>query len=72
MTASAVLARTYKFFDTVDINEFRLIAWDAETFAADTQEETGQSWYHRAHELGEAEAERRLKSLATKWGEKLR
>jgi len=29
-------------------------------------------WYHRAHDLGEAEAERRLKSLETKWGEKLR
>jgi len=48
MPVSAVLARTYKFFDTVDINEFRLIAWNAETFAADTQEKTGQSFesYH--------------------------
>jgi hypothetical protein len=29
-------------------------------------------WYHRAHDLGEAEAERRLKSLETKWGGELR
>ena len=41
--ANALPARTYKFFDTVDVNEFQLIAWNAETFAADTQEKTGQS-----------------------------
>jgi TPR repeat protein len=29
-------------------------------------------WYHRAHDLGEAEAERRLKSLETKRGGELR
>jgi hypothetical protein len=29
-------------------------------------------WYHRARDLGEAEAERRLKSLETKWGGGLR
>src|SRR6267143_6672424 len=48
MPGSAIPARTYKFFDTVNVNEFQLIAWNAETFVADTQEKTGQSFqsYH--------------------------
>jgi hypothetical protein len=57
--ASALPARTYKFFDTIDVNEFQLIAWNAETFAADTQEKTGQSFESYHHPF----TYRRLKEL---------
>jgi hypothetical protein len=50
MPSSAIPARTYKFFDSFNVNEFQLIAWNAETFVADTQETTGQSFesYHHS------------------------
>jgi hypothetical protein len=48
MPAHALPARPYNFFDTFNVNEFLLVAWNAETFVADTQEKTGQSFesYH--------------------------
>jgi hypothetical protein len=47
--ASAIPARTYKFFDILHVNEFKLIAWNAETFISDIQETTGQSFRKSHH-----------------------
>jgi hypothetical protein len=49
MSASAIPARTNKFFDMFNVNEFQMIAWDAETFISDTQEKTGQSFQNSHH-----------------------
>jgi hypothetical protein len=48
MPANALPASPYKFFDMFNVDEFKLIAWDAETFVADIQEKTGQPFdsYH--------------------------
>jgi hypothetical protein len=47
---SAIGGRTHKFFDPYDVNEFQLVAWNAETFVIDTQETTGRSFedYHHS------------------------
>src|SRR5262249_26239314 len=39
-----------KFFDSYDVNEFQLVAWNAETFVIETQETTGRSFedYHHS------------------------
>jgi hypothetical protein len=39
----AIPASASKFFDTFDVNDFQLVAWNAEAFVAETQEKTGQS-----------------------------
>jgi hypothetical protein len=44
MPASAIPARPYNFLDTQNVNEFLLVAWNAETFPAGMQEKTGQSF----------------------------
>jgi hypothetical protein len=49
MPASAIPARTYKFFDMFNVNEFKLIVWNTETFISDTQEKTGQSFQRPHH-----------------------
>jgi hypothetical protein len=43
MPPAAIPASASKFFDTFDVNDFQLVAWNAETFVAETQEKTGQS-----------------------------
>jgi hypothetical protein len=50
MPANAIAVRTCKFFDSFNVNEFRLVAWNAETFVAETQDTTGQSFesYHHS------------------------
>jgi hypothetical protein len=44
--ASAIPGRTSKFFDTFNVNDFQLVAWDAEAFVAETQEKTSRSFQH--------------------------
>ena len=50
MPASAIPVRTCKFFNSFNVSEFQLVAWNVETFVADTQETTGQSFesYHHS------------------------
>jgi hypothetical protein len=50
MPMSAIAGRMAKFFDSYDVNEFQLVAWNAETFVTDTEETTGRSFedYHHS------------------------
>jgi hypothetical protein len=41
--------RTFKFFDAFDVNDFDLMAWDAESFVAEMQEKTGQPFQSNHH-----------------------
>jgi hypothetical protein len=45
----AIPVRTSKFFDMFNVNDFQLVAWNAETFVAETQEKTGQSFQSHHH-----------------------
>jgi hypothetical protein len=40
---AAIPASASKFFDAFNVNDFQLVAWNAETFVEETQEKTGQS-----------------------------
>jgi len=51
MPGSANTCSAVQVFDTVNVNEFQLIAWNAETFVADTQEKTGQSFQSYHHPI---------------------
>ena len=48
MPPGAVPVRSSKFFDTFNVNEFQLLAWNAETLVGEIEEKTGQSFqgYH--------------------------
>jgi hypothetical protein len=46
---SAIPARAYKFFDMFNVDEFKLIAWNAGSFISDTEEKTGQSFRESHH-----------------------
>ena len=41
--------RTIKFFDAFDVNDFNLLAWNAESFVTETQERTGQPFQSDHH-----------------------
>jgi hypothetical protein len=43
MPSGALPVRVSKFFDTFNVNNFHLVAWNAKTFIDETQERTGQS-----------------------------
>jgi hypothetical protein len=45
----AIPVRTSKFFDMFNVNDFQLVAWNAETFVAETQEKTGQAFQSHHH-----------------------
>ncbi len=47
--SGAIPVRSYKFFDTFNVNDFQLVAWNAETFVSETQEKTGQSFQSHHH-----------------------
>jgi hypothetical protein len=59
MPPGAVPGRSSKFFDTFDVNDFQLLAWNVENFVAEIEEKTGQSFqihhhlfvYHQFKEL---------------------
>jgi hypothetical protein len=60
--ASAIPARTNTFFDTFNVDEFHLVAWNEETFVADTQEKTDQLFQSYHHPF----VHRRFKELYAK------
>jgi tetratricopeptide (TPR) repeat protein len=49
ISPGAVPVRTSKFFDTFNVNDFQLVAWNAESLVAETQEKAGQS-FQREHD----------------------
>ena len=50
MPANAISVRTCKFFDSFNVSEFQLVAWNVETFVSETQNTTGQPFesYHHS------------------------
>jgi hypothetical protein len=49
MPPGAVYVRTSKFFDTFNVNDFRLLAWNSETLVAEIEKTTGQSFQSHHH-----------------------
>ena len=49
MPAEVIPVRTFKFFDAFDVNDFDLVAWNAESLVAETQEKTGQPFQSDHH-----------------------
>jgi hypothetical protein len=49
MRAEVIPVRTFKFFDAFDVNDFDLVAWNAESLVAETQEKTGQPFQSDHH-----------------------
>ena len=50
MPENAIPVRTCKFFDSFNVSEFQLVAWNVETFVSETQKTTGQPFesYHHS------------------------
>jgi len=49
MPPGAVPGRSSKFFETFDVNDFQLLAWNVENFVAEIEEKTGQSFQSHHH-----------------------
>jgi hypothetical protein len=49
MPVKTIPVRTAKFFETFNITDIELIAWNAETLVTETQEKTGQSFHSYHH-----------------------
>ena len=47
--AEVIPVRTFKFFNAFDVNDFDLVAWNAESLIAETQEKTGQPFQSDHH-----------------------
>ena len=47
--AEVIPVRTFKFFDPFDVNDFDLMAWNAESLVAEMQENTGQPFQSDHH-----------------------
>ena len=46
INSSVIPVRTFKFFDTFNVADFQLAAWDAETLGSEALEQTGQSLHN--------------------------
>ena len=49
MPPGAVPVRSPKFFDTFNVNDFQLLAWNAESFVAEIADKIGQSFQGHYH-----------------------